>query len=209
MKTQISRDSRQARKRYSGVYQQQGRMLTDADWNELVDILKARVDEALGQIVGSGAPKRAKTDGPLVPAKDKLAPGDLFADGVYARLRPSADQTGQFSYTQQADFPGAPALPAGDYLLYADVWERPVTALEDDGIRDPGLHGADTCTRTRTMVQVKWCPTAADLASVSKNPPCGNAAVTLVVHSGSDPSDGCDPCASEAKLSGSVGDYLF
>ncbi len=35
MKTEISRDSHQPKKRYSGVYQQQGRMLTDADWNNL------------------------------------------------------------------------------------------------------------------------------------------------------------------------------
>ena len=33
MKTQISRDAFRAGRRDSSVYQQQGRMLTDADWN--------------------------------------------------------------------------------------------------------------------------------------------------------------------------------
>ena len=32
MKTQTSRNSFDAVKRYSGVYQQMGRMFTDADW---------------------------------------------------------------------------------------------------------------------------------------------------------------------------------
>ena len=54
MKTQISRISHWPEKRYSGVYQQQGRMITDADWNELVELLKARVDGALADAVGSG-----------------------------------------------------------------------------------------------------------------------------------------------------------
>ena len=53
MKTEISRDSHQPEKRYSGVYQQQGRMLTDADWNELVEILKERLNDALKDVVGS------------------------------------------------------------------------------------------------------------------------------------------------------------
>ncbi len=57
MNPQISRDSHDPQKRYSGVYQQQGRMLTDADWNELVEIVKARVDEAVAAIVGSGSPR--------------------------------------------------------------------------------------------------------------------------------------------------------
>lgn len=56
MKTQISRDSHQSRKRYSGVYEQQGRMLTDADVNELMEIIKRRLDDVLVDVIGSGAP---------------------------------------------------------------------------------------------------------------------------------------------------------
>ena len=46
MSTQISRDSYRPGQRYSGVYQQQGRMLVDADLNEFVDVLKARLAQA-------------------------------------------------------------------------------------------------------------------------------------------------------------------
>jgi hypothetical protein len=56
MKTQISNLPVEPGLRYSGVYQQQGRMLTDADWNELVETLKGRLTQALASVIGSGAP---------------------------------------------------------------------------------------------------------------------------------------------------------
>ena len=40
MKAQISRARQRRGKRYTRVSQQQGRMITDADWNELVERLK-------------------------------------------------------------------------------------------------------------------------------------------------------------------------
>ena len=54
MKTQISRDGFRADRRYSGVYQQQGRMITDRDWNELVDVLKTMMNGAMSQVIGAG-----------------------------------------------------------------------------------------------------------------------------------------------------------
>ncbi len=44
-KSSISRDSFDGRKDYSAVYQQQGRMLTDADWNEMVRIPNQRIGQ--------------------------------------------------------------------------------------------------------------------------------------------------------------------
>ena len=40
MKSQISRDSHRRGRRYEGVQQQQGRVITDADWNELTERLR-------------------------------------------------------------------------------------------------------------------------------------------------------------------------
>jgi hypothetical protein len=58
---------------------------------------------------------------------------------------------------QQPDLPGmALSGPAdGFYLAYLDVWQRHITALEDEGIREVALNGPDTATRTRTVWQVK------------------------------------------------------
>ena len=40
-------------------------------------------------------------------------------------------------------------------LVYLDVWERQVTALEDDRIREVALGGPDTCTRAEVAWQVR------------------------------------------------------
>lgn len=93
MKAQISRDSFDEQRDYSAVYQQQGRMLTDADWNEMVRILKERMDRTVGAAIDSGSPR---VDGILA---DPEAPyhtfegcprfrwGRVYVDGRYGELR--------------------------------------------------------------------------------------------------------------------------
>ena len=49
---------------------------------------------------------------------------------------------------------GAPTKP-GKYLVYLDVWERHITALDDPGIRESALGGPDTATRLKIIWQVK------------------------------------------------------
>ncbi len=116
MKTQISKKSFDAAKRYSGVYQQQGRMLTDADWNNLVDLLKGQLTEALKDVVGNGSPR----SGALTITGDrKIQPGDLYIDGLRAEL----PGTIPFTVSQQPDLPESANLAAtGPYQVYADVW---------------------------------------------------------------------------------------
>jgi hypothetical protein len=94
MKTQTSRYHRPG---YSGVYQQQGRMLTDADWNEMVETLKERLAEALAQVIGSGAPREnglllfSDADSPRNWTQHNVfrPSGLAIVDGIAARL-PSA-----------------------------------------------------------------------------------------------------------------------
>jgi hypothetical protein len=206
MKTQISRDSFDLAKRYSGVYLQQGRMIVDADLNELADIVKTRLAGALADAVGSGAPRV----GALAIAKSGptfvIQPGRVYADGVPARL----DAAAPIALTDQADYRNPPALPTNNLRIYADVWERPVTALEDNTLQDAGLHGADTATRSKTMLQVKWCNAAINpLDRNGPNPRHGNALLTLklrLITAGADP---CDPCAAEVAIDERIGNYLF
>ena len=40
-------------------------------------------------------------------------------------------------------------------LFYLDVWERYITYVEDDRIREAALGGADTCIRSKVVWQVK------------------------------------------------------
>jgi hypothetical protein len=44
---------------------------------------------------------------------------------------------------------------SGSYLIYLDIWERHVTALEDPNIREIALGGPDTTTRTQIVWQVR------------------------------------------------------
>lgn len=210
MKTQISRDGFRADRRYSGVYQQQGRLITDSDWNELVDIVKDRLDQALVDVVGSGSPKGRAAAIQISGGAPKIVPGVIYAGGVEARVAAAPGITANpFDYDKQADFPSPPPPPANSYRLYADVWERPVVALEDDGLRDPALHGADTCTRTQTMAQIKWCPLVKDPASSFENPGKGNGTLTVAYPQGGGQggADPCDPQVQEVDPIG--GDFLL
>ncbi len=212
MKTQISRWSHEPGKRRSGIYQQQGRMISDADLNELMELLRRRVDDALGEVVGSGGP-RANDPG-LVAAGAKLRRGVLYAEGVRGRLEPSASAViandGTFALEAQADFPSPQPLPnTGEQTLYADLWDLSATALQDPAQLDPGLHGADTCTRTHTLVQVKWCAKTIDPLTDAKNPRQGDARLGLAIREGSSDPDPCDPCAEEVALDKRIGNYLF
>ncbi|MCF6324882.1 MAG: DUF6519 domain-containing protein [Gammaproteobacteria bacterium] len=220
MKTQRSRNSLNELKRYSGVYQQMGRMFTDSDWNELSDMAKNRLSDALADVIGSGTPRErglmAIVDNGDGTQSHLLKWGYAYVNGIAAQVRPAVgatliDPAGElFEYQHQADFPAAPPLPVTeDYTYYLDVWERAVITLEDGELRDPGLHGADTCTRTQTMAQVKWCPTTLDPEDNAVNPAIGDAELTLVLRAGSTDPDPCDPCADEIALQDKVGNYLF
>lgn len=46
-------------------------------------------------------------------------------------------------------------LTAGRYLVYLDVWQRHLTAIDDPHIREIALGGPDTATRTKTVWQAK------------------------------------------------------
>ncbi|MDL1984504.1 MAG: carboxypeptidase-like regulatory domain-containing protein, partial [Deltaproteobacteria bacterium] len=178
MKAQISRDSFNEEKQYSAVYQQQGRMLTDADWNEMVRILKQRMDKTVGAAIESGSPREGgilienlHQQDWIVPELikdktthfyDKMRWGRIYVDGMYGEILPNdltklgETPTVREFFAQQQFFPHAPSMEKEKiYIVYVDLWERLVIALEDKGLKDSALHGADTCVRTETMAQVK------------------------------------------------------
>jgi Family of unknown function (DUF6519)/Chaperone of endosialidase len=70
------------------------------------------------------------------------------------------------TYQTQIDYP-APKPIAGDYLVYLDVWQRHITAIDDPELREVALNVPDTTTRIKTLWQAKLLPIAA--------PPADNA----------------------------------
>lgn len=178
MKGDFTRSTFRRERHFSGVRMQQGRVQLDADWNEQLD-LTAHLErtEALDVIGAAGAPlhspalraldsaasldaatqARLTTAGLLPLAANDLlfTPGRFYAEGVLCEVEDF------FTLGHQPDFPGATVLPgAGTYLLYLDVWERHVTALEDRLIKEVALGGPDTGTRTQTVWQVKFLANA-------------------------------------------------
>lgn len=159
MKTDISRSTFRREKHYSSVRMQQGRVQLDADWNEQRDI-QAHLDRtAHKDLMGfCGAPAteggfevQAPSEGGLT-----ISQGRLYVQGILC------ENEEDVPFTDQPDLPGF-ELPVFDgeagarrvYLVYMDVWERNITVLEDPGIREVALGGADTTTRTKIVWQVK------------------------------------------------------
>jgi hypothetical protein len=78
------------------------------------------------------------------------------------------------TYLTQPDYPvpSDQQLKSGDYLLYLDVWERLVTYVEDDTIREVALDGPDTTARSQIVCQVKVQQGTAGEAGTGS--PCDN-----------------------------------
>ncbi len=215
MKGQLSRRSHNSASNYTGVLQQQGRMLTDADWNELVEVVQEWRQRALKATVGSGVPREGGMmeiwdERPSIGKVDISArprEGAVIVDGVQAYVS-SADPTRDFNYNNQRDFTSPPELSGNKATFYVDVWERLVIGLQDSALIDPALHGADTCVRTQVLAQLKWCADPAFLDPANGlNPQVGNAELDLTAKEVRVDED--DTCTEETSISRELGNYLF
>ncbi len=208
MKTQLSQFPVTLHRPYSGVYQQQGRMITDADWNAAIQVGRNALGDSLMDVIGTGTPD----DGGIIAGDAasgyQIVWGDAYVDGIRGVVT-SRSAAAAFDITDQADFPGMIAAPDGAHRLYLDVWDRSLTALEEPDLLDAALHGADSSTRTRTMAQVKLCPQDFDPEDAAQNPPIGEGRLTLTLRTGSATPDECEPCLDEIELDARVGNYAF
>jgi len=70
------------------------------------------------------------------------------------------------TYNTQPNLIAPPALFAGEgpVELYLDVWERLITSVEDDSIREVALGGADTAARAKVVWQVRSVPAPSQVA---------------------------------------------
>src|SRR5258707_5058687 len=102
MKAELSQIGMYLEPHYSGVFQQQGRMLVDRDWNELCETLRHLGRVAASEAIGTGVPRHGGMIGSPTPgALDIINTGGLVAaDGVIGEVRPRA--TGHL-YLKQRD----------------------------------------------------------------------------------------------------------
>jgi hypothetical protein len=162
----------------SSVLLQQGKVMLDADWNELAEIFDRRWRSETMDVIGKCAassytnPHAFQIERVLNVDMITIGTGRLYVDGLVAENHgdPNASDR-QFDPTM-AELVSATAttfdkqpywwtthdLPADratqNYLVYADVWEREVTALQDPDLIDEGV-GVETATRVDTVWRVR------------------------------------------------------
>ena len=142
------------------VLMQQGRVLLDADWNEQTAILLYHLRQLTRALIGDSAgPEPAGFEIKLTAdGKDlSIGAGSYYVEGV---LCTSSGTPALYSEQfEDADLPSPP------YLVYLDVWERDVSAVQESRIREVALNGPDTAGRTRVVWLVKT-QGAADPATI-------------------------------------------
>ena len=168
----ISRVAFDPRKHYAGVRMQQGRVLTDDDWNEnerieneerrrsRVDIIGPHGSPDLGfKIVNPRLTPEGQIEFGILPGAYHL--GGLRLEMEFAKGAPDPQPEtfrAQKDWLQQAHgLLPKPGLNAGGErydLVYLQAWQQAVSAVEDSELLEVALGGPDTATRIRNMRRV-------------------------------------------------------
>src|SRR5712692_1604042 len=155
MKGDFSRDTFDSVKHFSRVLQQQGRVQLDADWNEqaaiLLHYLRTLAADLIGPFAGPDGSSGFEITRGIENDGFNIGAGRYYVDGILCENEQATP------YETQKDFPILPEklVTGAEYLVYLDVWERHITALEDDYIREKALDGPDTATRIKVVWQIR------------------------------------------------------
>jgi hypothetical protein len=157
MKGDFSRFSFRPDRHYAGVFLQQGRPQLDSDWNEQTAITSAALRAMARDIFG---PHGGAGDGfaisPLRDAAGRLVPRDFMVrEGSYYVEGIRCENGAPLAYGVSTDRMrcGEDSLDEhGSSVVYLEVWEQGMTAIQDPDLLEPALSGVDTSTR----LQVAW-----------------------------------------------------
>jgi len=151
-------------KHWSSALAQQGRLLTDDDFNEADAITKEDIRRTRADVIGtSGSPDDGfKISNPRVNGTQidfDLSAGTMYVGGLRTTLEAAEAFSLQKDWLQQAAA-DRPALGNAERIdqVYLEVWQQPVTSTEDDELREVALGGPDTSVRLRTMRRVHVLP---------------------------------------------------
>jgi hypothetical protein len=160
MKADIGRVTFEPAKHYQRVVMQQGRVQLESDWNEQVAILVGGMRRLAADLIGpwGGTAGAFWLEKAPESSRDLLiGAGRYYVDGILC-----VNDGEAVTYLHQPHFP----VPEGEvlrrsddgdahYLAYLDVWERLVTAAEDQDILEVALGGPDTAARAQVVWQVR------------------------------------------------------
>jgi len=137
-------------KNFLRVLMQQGRVQLDADWNEQAAILLHYIQTLATDLIGPYAGPVDNLGFSIGNNKGDfgIGKGRYYVDGILCENHEDV------TYLTQLDYK-ANTLKSGVYIVYLDVWERHISYLEDDDIREKALNGVDTATRSKVIWQVK------------------------------------------------------
>jgi hypothetical protein len=163
----ITRDTFDQLKHYSRVMGQQGRVSIDADANEQAAIVLHFLRTLAADLIGPFGGPAQYLGFEIANVQDSdiaVGAGRYYVDGLLCENDAQYDAAGNLlpvSFLNQADYPLTQAeqqnlkLGQGRFLVYLDVWERHISAVEDGSLREVALGGPDTATRAKVVWQVR------------------------------------------------------
>jgi hypothetical protein len=180
----FSRNTFDQSKNYVAVRLEQGVPLVDADWNELEDVTRFEIYEAL-RAAATNVVSRGGLD--LTPngANDlNLSAGRAVIDGRPIRLWNPMSYSGQrYANAANAAADGVPQAtpltqPGGNRTdcVYLDAFEREVTSAEDASLIN-GAIGLETSTRLKREIVLR----VAQGSTTPPAPAAGHAQLTIAL----------------------------
>ena len=181
MSSDISRQRFNPTNDFQNVLMQQGRVQLDADWNEWNEILDRRWRSETIDIIGRcvvplETPEGFEiqmSGGSLTIGRGRIyvhglqaenhGADDLEFDAILAESR-GVKPLAYEAATLSIRIPRR-SRTDGPHLVYIDVWEREVTAVEDPDAASKMRSGVDTTSRLQTAWQVRVLPTVGDGAT--------------------------------------------
>ncbi len=140
---------------YAGLLMQQGRLYTDADWNEAVSIQTRRSETALTDIIGRTGTPKSDMGFEITTGSGGfgIGAGRYYVDGLMVENSSATSHD-----AQGGDIPVPPfttdIADGNDVLVFLEVQKPTVTAMEDPRLADPALGGPDTGTRIKAQWRV-------------------------------------------------------
>jgi hypothetical protein len=151
----FSRNPNRCRRRYTGVLMQQGRPLTDADWNEQASIWESRYRDVLGWLLGT---KPGTLDGGFkldgTVQDPSLSCGSYVVDGILCQWRRAAALDPVLAARLDEAWKAVESAAADIRLI---AWEQTVNPLMDAALLEPALLNNDTAWRSRVAWQIVLC----------------------------------------------------
>ncbi len=167
MKGDFSRLTFDAKKNFSRVLIQQGRVQLDADANEQADILLHHIRMLTRDLIGAHAGPDPNEGGGFVisqssggedPFDLRISGGHYYVEGILCENPELWNERPVSIRNQPYYFPDRVENLKLGFLVYLDVWERSVTGFEEGGLNEVALGGIDTSARGQTVWQVKILP---------------------------------------------------